>query len=249
MANAKYYYNTEDILSKFKPSLSNYFAVSIEESIDFYAYEAVIPGSSYETTQVFGDIQGLTQTFANKRVYPPVDISFYVDYDYQILNYFEVWMSKISIPFSESTSFSKFRYPSGYKKNITIIKFEKEFRTPGNRLKKGGSIEESKNQAKYTLVNAYPVNLISLPVSYENSGLLRTTVTFNYDRYDYKHYSPGGQLRQTPYLNQTLSSNTRADSTREGSQQKELNLKEVNRYAQQSNLNMLEEQAYRELNK
>jgi hypothetical protein len=33
------------------------------------------------------------------------------------------------------------------------------------------------------LRNAYPTNLISVPVSYEGANILRTTVTFNYDVY------------------------------------------------------------------
>ena len=86
----KLYYSTDTLISRFKPSLSNYFDVYINSSFDgintdenneinFLAYEAVLPGTSYETTQVFGDRQGITETFANKRVYPPVDVSFYVD--------------------------------------------------------------------------------------------------------------------------------------------------------------------------
>ena len=72
----KLYYSTDTIINKFKPSLSNYFDVFVNKTvnvngkslntdennlINFLAYEAVLPGTSYETTEVFGDRQGITQ--------------------------------------------------------------------------------------------------------------------------------------------------------------------------------------------
>lgn len=192
------YYSTDDIISRFKPSLTSYFDVFINSDvnfgkvsnydINFLAYEAVLPGTSYQTTEVFGDRQGVTETFANKRVYPPVDVSFYVDYDYKVLQYFEQWMAAISpnsgVP---GSSYNKFNYPgnnnTGYKKEVIITKFERNFRQPNQRLVKGGVYGMPANNCTYTLRNAYPVNLISLPVSYEQSSLLKTTVTFNYDVY------------------------------------------------------------------
>ena len=199
----KLYYSTDTLISRFKPSLSNYFDVYINSSFDgintdenneinFSAYEAVLPGTSYETTQVFGDRQGITETFANKRVYPPVDVSFYVDSNYNILRYFESWLGQISpnlgVPYQ---SYQKFKYPenngkSGYKKEIIITKFERNFRQPDQRLVEGGVYDVPSNYCTYTLRNAYPTNLISVPVSYEGANILRTTVTFNYDVYAFK---------------------------------------------------------------
>ena len=214
------YYSTDELISRFKPSLSNYFDVFINSpdfggvsnsKINFLAYEAVLPGTSYETTQVFGDRQGITQTYANKRVYPPVDISFYVDYDYDVLQYFEQWISTISPNLgTRGTSFNKFNYPgdnnTGYQKEVIITKFERNFKPSGDRLKSGGQITEPR-QAIYTLLNAYPTNLISLPVSYEGASILKTTVTFNYDVYHYQH-KPSG--RETTY-GTSAASNTSAD--------------------------------------
>jgi hypothetical protein len=192
------YYSTDEIVSRFKPSLSNYFDVFVNSGkdfggvsnydINFLAYEAVLPGTSYETTQVFGDSQGVTETFANKRVYPSVDVSFYVDYDYKVIQFFEQWIAEISpnsgVP---GTSYNKFNYPGnnnvGYQKEVIITKFERNFRQPNQRLVKGGVYEMPKNRCTYILRNAFPVNLISLPISYEQSGILKTTVTFNYDVY------------------------------------------------------------------
>lgn len=197
---ANLYYSTDDIKSLFKPSLSNYFDVHISKDfgnkvvnsdINFLAYEAVLPGSSFETTQVFGDRQGITQTYANKRTYPPVDVSFYVDGNYKVIEFFEQWMGDICPNLGgentgETSSYTKFNYPETLKTNVTITKFEKDFRNPSDRLKSGGVINEPKSLVRYVLLNAFPVNIISLPVSYDQSGLLRTTITFNYDLYRYE---------------------------------------------------------------
>lgn len=204
----KLYFSTDDIISKFKPSLSNYFDVHIRTSSDgwggvkndeihFLAYDAVLPGTSFETTQVYGDRQGVTQTYANKRVYPPVDVSFYVDADYKVIHFFEKWMGAISPNLGgdgtgEKSSYVKFKYPhdNNLKTEVTITKFEKEIRDSSQRLMKAGSLKDF-NNIKYVLINAYPTNIISLPVSYEQSGLLRTTITFNYDLYRYERKSDG----------------------------------------------------------
>ena len=194
------YYSTDEIISRFKPSLTSYFDVFVKSDvnfggvsnydINFLAYETVLPGTSYETTQVFGDRQGVTETFANKRVYPPVDVSFYVDYDYKVLQYFEQWMAAIS-PNSGDTgaSFNKFNYPgdnnTGYQKEVIITKFERNFRQSNQRLGISKVEGMPANKCTYTLRNAFAVNLISLPVSYEQSSILKTTVTFNYDVYNF----------------------------------------------------------------
>ena len=205
------YYKTDEILAKFKPSLSNYFDVYINGTFDgintdsddgavnFSAYEAVLPGTSYETTEVFGAHQGLTQTYANKRVYPPVDISFYIDSNYTLLRYFESWMKYISPNLGVvGNSFQKFEYPTVYKKEVIITKFERDFREPSSRVVNPPEVTElTKNTCTYTLRNAYPTNVIAVPVSYDGANVLRTTVTFNYDVYSFEragiaYNEPGG---------------------------------------------------------
>lgn len=164
------------------------------EEIGILAYEAVLPGTSLELGQVFGDRQGVTEQYPTKRVYPPVDISFYVKGDYKIILFFEQWMTKISPligGLADSDSCYKFNYPSTYETNINIVKYEKNGRNLRSILDSrvvqntGEPTGPTANPTSltYSLLNAYPVNIISLPVSYDQSGILKTTVTFNYDRY------------------------------------------------------------------
>ena len=215
------YYSTDDILSKFKPSLSSYFNVFIpgksgkaeNEDINFLAYEAVLPGTSYQTTEVYGDRQGITETFANKRTYLPVDISFYIDYDYSVIEYFEQWMGSISPnlgEYGETDSYVKFNYPEvsdeGKKRDIQITKFERNFRSKDQRLVKGGVYNMPDNRIEYTLLGAYPTNIIAIPVSYESSNILRTTITFNYNLYRFKRYTEGKSQSETLFSGKATNS-------------------------------------------
>lgn len=178
-------------------SLTSLFSVEIKDAnvgeftqkyISLLAYEAVLPGTSMQTGQVFGDRQGITETYANQRVYPPIDISFYIRRDYGTIAYFENWMSQVSPmsgPIEKNTSFYKFNYPDTYKKYISIVKYERDSRPKEGRISSvataGATIDP--RTVTYTLVRAYPTNIISIPVSYDQSNILKTTITFNYDRY------------------------------------------------------------------
>jgi hypothetical protein len=191
------WFSTDELIKKFKPSLSNTFDVYIKatfgrvinEEINFLAYDAVLPGTSYELGQVYGDRQGRIEQYPTRRIYPPVDVSFYIDQDYKVLQFFEQWMAAISPNIGDvEGSYTKFNYPKTvkYENEIVITKFERLFRDPSQRFAEAGVYDEPKTYVEYTLRNAYPINLISVPVSYEGANILRTTVTFNYDVYNFK---------------------------------------------------------------
>jgi hypothetical protein len=180
-------------------SLSSTFAVNIKDDrnaasatpVSFLAYEASLPGTSFQTTDVFGDRQGVTETFANRRTFSPVDISFYVQSSYQTIGYFDDWVRSIS-PLNggelQQTSYFKFAYPNTYKKNINIIKYERDIRPSSERLKEGGGLNDP-NSITYTLINAYPTNVSAIPVSFDQSSVLRMSITFNYDRYTIQQHA------------------------------------------------------------
>lgn len=192
--------STNDVMSLMDLSISSIFAIDIKkppvpgsDDIFLLAYEAVLPGTSLELAQVSGDVQGIVEQYPIKRVYPAVDVSFYIRRSYETIRFFESWMEKIS-PLQGSSidrkSFIKFNYPESYECDINIVKYERDMRPSGQRLGKGsseGNINDPQSTT-YTLINAYPSNIISIPVSYDQSNVLRTTITFNYDRYVYhKH--------------------------------------------------------------
>lgn len=149
------------------------------ETLTISCSDASLPGSSLATHELNNDFTGVTQRHAYRRLYDDrVDFTFYVDRDYLQIRLFEVWMRFIAgeqLSFGEKTDVS-FRspYPKQYKASaIYIKKFERDF-----GIKKG-----SNRVLTYTFVNAFPISVTSMPVSYDSSQLLKCTVSFTYDRY------------------------------------------------------------------
>jgi hypothetical protein len=167
---------------------------------DFYCAEATIPGAIFNTADESGSYQGITEKIPNKRLYNEFTITFYVDNDYKILRLFEEWMNYINPLYEaggkinanpkgqgnakESQNFFRFKYPNTYRRIISITKFERNFREkPGESGGKLGNIPT----ITYRMIDAYPVNISGIPVSYEGSTILKATVSFNYSRYVYEH--------------------------------------------------------------
>ena len=148
--------------------------------LGYFCSEATLPVSSYATAEVKDNFHGVTQEFAHTRLYTDMDMTFYVDDNYDVLRFFEGWMDYISgageVPqFPQKNSggslkhyYRRFAFPDDYKvDSLTIVKFEREV----------------KNQLIYQFINAFPKGLTSIPVSYGPAELLKVTVTFNFDRY------------------------------------------------------------------
>lgn len=156
----------------------------VQEDLGLYVSDAVLPGSSFADIEVAGDRQGITERFAQNRIYDDVTFSFYVDRDYNVLKYFECWNNLInplktgnpSVPRTGvDNDVMRLTYPSFYKTNIVIHKFNKDnFNQSYNPVFRGVS---------YRFFNAWPYSVASTPVSYNGSNVLTLNVTFRYDRY------------------------------------------------------------------
>jgi hypothetical protein len=140
--------------------------------------EAVLPASAYATSEVKDNFMGVTQEFAHTRLFTDIDLTFYVDRDYTVLNFFEAWMNYISGGGEEPLSarsgyYRRFNYPDFYKNKsgIYIKKFERDYARGGEK------------SITYNLINAFPKSVASIPVAYGGADLLRVSVTFNYDYY------------------------------------------------------------------
>lgn len=163
---------------------------------EFMCNETVLPGTTLTTSEEYGSRQGLTETFPTKRNFEPITMTFYVDSDYGIIRLFEEWINFINPLYNENgraskgntrggvgrdnnNEFYRFRYPNTYKRKIAVTKFERNFSNKSDGL--GGV--NNPTMLTYQMLNAYPVNLTALPVTYEGSTVTKTTVTFAYDRY------------------------------------------------------------------
>lgn len=150
------------------------------ERINLLCADAVLPGTSLATHEVTNDYSGVTEKIAYRRIYDDsLDLTFYVDGKYELLTYFDAWMDYITGQgstsdtnnYEKNNAYYRMNYPATYKSNIELIKFEKD-----NSKSQQPAIE-------YKFIDAFPTNIVSMPISYNSSELLKCTVSFSYIRY------------------------------------------------------------------
>ena len=157
------------------------------ENFELLCESAVLPGSAFATHDVTNDYAGVTEKMAYRRMYDGnIELSFLVDHDYNVIEFFEGWIDYISgVGISASREMYKYRsanyrmqYPRNYRTEIFLTKFEKD---AGNN--RTSFRDPSPLQLDYTFVGAFPESITSMPVSYGPSDALRCTVSFSYMRY------------------------------------------------------------------
>ena len=152
------------------------------ENIELLCHETALPGTSFSTHEVTNDYAGSREKMAYRRQYDEtIDMTFYVDKEYNVIEFFEGWvdyMSGMNIDnpnsgdtremYRSSAATYRMNYPSTYRTPIQVTKFEKNL---------------TDAQMTYEFVDAFPLNIISIPVSYEQSDVLKLSVSFAYTRY------------------------------------------------------------------
>jgi hypothetical protein len=140
----------------------------------------------------------VTERHAYRRVYDDrIDLTFYVDAEnYLPIRFFETWMKWISsesIAGTESIKndnyYYRFKYRDSYvaKGGLEVTKFERStsaYDSKYNYKKKATSLT-------YKFVNAFPISISSMPVSYDSSTLLKCNVSMSYIRYYIEGMSAG----------------------------------------------------------
>ena len=161
---------------------------------------AEIPGTSYLTSSVQGDRQGISEKFPNFRQFPDLNLTFNVDADHVIIKVLETWMRYIN-PIVRGNNraynaYTKFQYPDTYKEILHITKFEKDF----GREKKDDARASGQTTGTltYEFVNAWPVNMTSMPVRYGDSDILKCSIQFAYDRYHTSFIDSSADINPTP---------------------------------------------------
>ena len=154
--------------------LSSWRGQKRQGRIQLMCSEASLPGSSLATHQIDNDFHGVTERHAYRRIFDDrVDLTFYVDAkNYLPIKFFEDWISYITNENkgdARSNSYTyRMKYPDTYTvAGLTVTKFEKDY-----------------NQAlTYQFIKSYPLQITSMPVSYEGSSLLKCSVGMTYIRY------------------------------------------------------------------
>lgn len=172
---------TGGALQKFAGQRGLNFATD-SELINISCCEASLPGSSLATHEVTNDYHGVTEKMAYRRIYDDsIDLTFYVDHEYKVIEFLNSWMNYIvgegstftTEQYKDLTAFYRMNWPIDYRSDIYLTKFEKDYGTKGSM----------NSTLKYQFIGAFPINLVSIPISYESSDLLKVTVSFNYLRY------------------------------------------------------------------
>ena len=148
------------------------------ENIELMCSETNLPGSSLATHDVTNDYPGVTEKMAYRRIFDEtIDFTFMVDRNYNVVEFLDGWMNYVTGQGSTSprdeyvnpTAYYRMNYPSNYKTdNLYITKWEKD---------------NSNSSMTYQFIGAFPLSIVSMPVSYEASGVLKCTASFSYMRY------------------------------------------------------------------
>ena len=161
-------------------ALSDNWDTGKQGKIALMCSEASLPGSNLATFEINNDRTGVTEKHVHRRIFDDrIDLTFYVDSGlYRPIRFFEDWMSYITNnevgenndgELAKSSYNYRMRYPKDYMANqgLVVRKFEKDHQ----------------NILEYEFVNAFPLAISSMPVSYDTSSLLKCTVSMSYIRY------------------------------------------------------------------
>ena len=176
---------------------------------DFFASDVTLPGASFDMAESMGDRQGTIERFAQRRLYAPLSVSFYVDADYNMLRLFEEWMNFINPihnssgryegsyqgqnEYASRNNYYKFRYPDDYKRNVIVTKFEKDFYQGLNmnetRIGRYAKSRSGDNLIPgslicYQFIDTFPSNIVAIPLSYDGTEVTKVTIEFQYLRYN-----------------------------------------------------------------
>jgi len=145
------------------------------EKVQLACREAALPDTNLATHEQLNDFSGITERHAYRRQYSSTSsFTFYVDVNYDAIYLFENWIRFIvnedASDFTLNNPNYSYRvnFPNEYKSEIYIRKFEKDY--AGRNL-------------EYKFLNAYPVSINTMPLSYDTSQVLLCTVNFNFSRY------------------------------------------------------------------
>ena len=150
-----------------------------------------LPGSSLATHEIANDFYGVTQKHAYRRQYDnTIDLTFFIDKDYQTLYTFEGWMEYIMPLMGKNvkggSSYFTAQYPDSYRTEIYLHKFNKDYAGVDGFAENARPVKYTYGQPGeivYTFLGAFPQNISSAVVSYDPSSNLEFTVTFAYERY------------------------------------------------------------------
>ena len=180
VAQSSLYRLTLSVPSAVRSNVSDLTDLDLD-NISLSCSEANLPGSSLATHDITNDYQGVTERMAYRRIYDDVlGLTFYVDRNYNTIKLFERWIDYISgitdpTVYKSPYTNQRVSYPSFYKSDIFLSKFEKDHFSNESTL--------PKVTFDYTFVKAFPRDITAIPLSYEQGQILKCNVSFSFIRY------------------------------------------------------------------
>jgi hypothetical protein len=189
-----------------RPALTSHFSIKIQPPSDLIKFlqdnarfgsqfsqtfldnlvvlceSATLPGSTLYTHEVTNDFPGVTERMAYRRQYDnQSSFTFIVDQNYDIIEFLEGWKNFIVNEdnqnlFKTRQASYRMKFKNQYAGEIAVTKFERNL----------GVKEDKQADSKilnYTFIDAFPISIDSMPVSYETGTVLKCSVNFTYTRY------------------------------------------------------------------
>ena len=94
--------------------------------------------------------------------------------------------------YRERNSYARMRYPDEYKRVLSITKFERDLVQSPNA--KSNKRFTNQPMLTYRFIDAFPITLNSVPLTYEGSTITQVSVTFSYLRHTVEKH---GEVRLT----------------------------------------------------
>lgn len=145
----------------------------VDKKIPFMAYNAEVPGFQIQTTQTRKYGIGPSFQYPMAPGNHEMTVTFYVDQDGVILQYFEDWIERIiarnepvNPEYSTGTKYTV-GYKSDFAKTMDILLFQRGLNT----------------YAEYKLENVFPVQIGSPQLNWGDHDIMRLPVRFAYDNY------------------------------------------------------------------
>ena len=145
-----------------------------DNDLKLACHQASLPGSSFATHELNNKSHNATIRNVYRKTFDQTtSFSFYVDKNYDILHFFENWMSFMMTEDDEAVlnprSSYRARFPRDYKSpGISITKFERDY---------AGEV------MVYTFLDAYPSSINTMQLDYSGSQTLSVTVEFSFTKY------------------------------------------------------------------
>ena len=192
-SNVPAFNNTYDVFINFAASGNlksfiekriKHFNTPIGPTLALFCSEALLPGTSLDTSTVDGLRQGMSQQYATFRRFPDITLTWYTQQNYMTNDVFNSWVEFISTNKEEDkiNSFRKMRYPREYKCPIEITAFSRDQLNDFDRLESRGKVV-TPSTITYKIEQAFPVSIIASPLAYGTAQLIKTSVTFKYENY------------------------------------------------------------------